>query len=250
MSSSEEIRLTEEMENKNTSLISESFDIAVFLLNEYIDKPKYWNSVQTIINKYKSIRKIKRDGNGFYRGFIYRIFEYISMNNKTELYNKMLRKIEEARDLAKRNLSDSLSNLIDELYNEFKTKFDKCFTDGVSCRDYLDILFHGDNKQNCNFLVLFIKYSIAGYLRENQILYKEHFRQDYEWIINEVMQPNREADLPQILVCVNCFDIGVKIENLTCEGVKLVKYPEIRDEKDIFITVLLAKENYDLLYDN
>jgi len=245
MSSSDEI---------GTPLISESLDIAV-LLNEYIDQPEYLNSVQTIINKYKTIRKIKRDGNCFYRGFIYRIFEYISMNNKTELYNKMLRKIEEARDLAKRNLSDSLSNLIDELYNEFKTKFDKCFTDGVSCRDYLDILFHGDNKQNCNFLVLFIKYSIAGYLRENQILYKEHFGQDYEWIINEVMQPNREADPPQISVCVNCFDIGVKIENLTPEGVISVKFPESRDEKDIFITVLLAKdllakENYDLLYDN
>ena len=240
MSSSDEI---------GTSLISESLDIAV-LLNEYIDEPEYLNSVQTIINKYKSIRKIKRDGNGFYRGFIYRIFEYISMNQKTELYNKMLRKIEEARDLAKRNLSDSLSNLIDELYNEFKTKFDMCFTDGVSCRDYLDILFHGDNKQNCNFLVLFIKYSIAGYLRENQIFYEEYFGPDYEWILNEAMQPNKEADQAQISVCVKCFDIEVKIENLTREGVKLVKCPDNRDEKDIFITFLLAKENYDLLYDN
>ena len=171
------------------------------------------------------------------------------MNKKTELYNKMLRKIEEARDLAKRNLSDSLSNLIDELYNEFKTKFDMCFTDGVSCRDYLDILFHGDNKQNCNFLVLFIKYSIAGYLRENQIFYEEYFGPNYEWILNEAMQPNKEADQPQISVCVKCFDIEVKIENLTPEGVKLVKCPDSRDEKDIFITFLLAKENYDLNYD-
>ena len=112
MLSSEEIRLTEEMENKNTSLISESFDIAVFLLNEYIDKPKYLNSVQTIINKYKSIRKIKRDGNCFYRGFIYRIFEYISMNNKTELYNKMLNKMVEARDLVKKDICKRICYLI------------------------------------------------------------------------------------------------------------------------------------------
>ena len=161
----------------------------------------------------------------------------------------MLNKMVEARDLVKKNLS--VSNLIDEFYEEFKKKFDKCFTLGVSCRDYLDILFHDVNKQYCNILVLFIKYSIAGYLRENQILYEEYVGQNYDnWINNEVMQLNKEADQPQISACVNCFDIEVKIENLTQEGVKSMKFPEIKDEKDIFITFLLTDGNYDLLYDN
>jgi len=240
----------------NTPLISESSDIAS-LLNEYRDNSQYLNSVQTIANKYKSIRKIRRDGNCFYRGFIYRIFEYISVNNKTELYNKMLRKIDEARDLAKKNLL--VSNLIDEFYNAFIGEFCSCFNSftntGVSCKDYLDKLFHGNNKEKCNYLVLFIRYSIAEYLRENKILYEDSVEasvgQDYNnWLINEVEPIDKEADQFQILACVNFFDIRVKIENLTKDRVWSVTFPESKDDKDIFVTFLFTPGHYDLLYDN
>ena len=253
---SEELRITTEEENiirqeiaEKNHLISESLDISN-LINEYRENQQYINHVKTIANKYKSFRKIRRDGDCFYRGYIYRIFEYICMKNKTELFNKMLSKIDEARDLARKNLLD-----IDEFYHLFFGKFSDCFysfiRNEVSCRDYLDNLFNDNNINTCNSLVLFIRYSIAGYLRENKSLYKEYVEQDYDdWIKNEVIQLNKEADHVQIVACVNCFDIGVKIENLTADGVESKKFPEGRDEKDIFITFLLTPGHYDLLYDN
>ena len=235
----------------NTPLISPSAE-TISLLNEYKDNSQYLNSIQIIANKYKSIRKIRRDGNCFYRGFIYRIFEYICMNKKAELYEKMCKKIDEARDLAKKNLL--VSNLIDDFYNVFIGEFCSCYNSltnsGISCRDYLDKLFDNKNKEKCNYLVLFIRYSIAQYLRENKMLYEGYVDRDYDsWLINEVEPIDKEADQIQIMACVNFFEIGVKIEYLNKDKSELMKFPEDKDEKDIFIIFFFTPGHYDLLYD-
>jgi len=250
--------LNVEMENliredidSNTPLISDNSD-TIGLLNEYKDNSQYIDSVQTIANKYKSIRKIRRDGNCFYRGFIYRIFEYICINKKTELYEKMCKKIDEARDLAKKNLL--VSNLIDEFYNLFIGEFCTCYNSltnsGISSREYLDKLFDNKNKEKCNYLVLFIRYSIAEYLRENKMLYEAYVDQNYDiWLINEVEPIDKEADQIQIMACVNFFEIGVKIEYLSKAKSEIMKFPEDKDDKDIFIIFFFTPGHYDLLYD-
>jgi len=237
--------------DSNTPLISDNSD-TIGLLNEYKDNSQYIDSVQTIANKYKSIRKIRRDGNCFYRGFIYRIFEYICINKKTELYEKMCKKIDEARDLAKKNLL--VSNLIDEFYNVFIGEFCTCYNSltnsGISSREYLDKLFDNKNKEKCNYLVLFIRYSIAEYLRENKMLYEAYVDQNYDiWLVNEVEPIDKEADQIQIMACVNFFEIGVKIEYLSKAKSELMKFPEDKDDKDIFIIFFFTPGHYDLLYD-
>ena len=222
------------------------------LVKEYQDNLDYKDSIKIIADKYQSIRKIRRDGNCFYRGFIYRIFEYISIRQNNELYQKFIRKIEEAKDIAKKN--NKLLTILNESYNLFLGEFCSCYNSlldsNMSCRDYLDKLFHSNNKEKCNYLVLFIRYCIAEYIRENKILYEAYIEGDLEnWIIKEVEPIDKEAEQVQIMACVNLFDIGVKIEYLNKVRNQVIKYPEGAKDEDIFIVFLYSPGHYDLLYD-
>ena len=237
----EEIELT-------TPLISDQLPINS-LLDDYKNNMEYSNSVKQITNKYKYIRKVRRDGNCFYRSYIYRLFEYICMKNNTDLYEKVKKKITDAKDLIQRNGYDW--TFIEDFYKIFYTQFYHSFnslqTKGATVRDYLDALF--SDKETGNYLIYFIRFCIAAYLKENSFLYEVYVDMPFQsWITNEVEAIDHEADQIQIIACVNYFDVGVKIEYLNPDKNEVMKFPEDKNENDIFITVLFTPGHYDILY--
>ena len=255
----EEIRLNYEMsiEYENTirqqieltsPLISEELPINI-LLNDYKSNLEYSNSIKEITNKYKHIRKVRRDGNCFYRSFIYRIFEYICMKNNKNLYEHIVKKITESKDLIIRNGYDW--TFIEDFYNHFYLEFYHCFnsleTKGVTVRDYLDNLFK--DKEKGNYLIYFIRFCIAAFLKENSYLYEVYVDGPFgNWVSAEVEAIDHEADQIQIMACVNYFDIGVRIEYLNPNKNEVMKFPEDKPDDQIFVTVLFTPGHYDLLY--
>jgi hypothetical protein len=232
----------------STPLISEQLNINI-LLEDYKNNFEYANSIKEITNKYKYIRKVRRDGNCFYRSFIYRLFEYICMKNDNVLYEKIKKKIMEAKDMIKNNGYDW--TFIEDFYKIFYTQFYYSFnslqTKGETVRDYIDALFK--DKEAGNYLIYFIRFCIAAYLKENSFLYEVYVDIPFQnWITNEVEAIDHEADQIQIMACVNYFDIGVKIEYLNSVKNEVMKFPEDKPEKDIFITVLFTPGHYDILY--
>ena len=233
---------------QTTPLISELLDIKI-LLKDYEENLEYANSVKIITEKYKYIRKVRRDGNCFYRAYIYRLFENICMKNNNQLYNDMLKKIEGIKDLTAKNGYDWI--LVEDFYNVFYGEFCSCFNsvnnNGVSVRDYMDNLFN--DKDKGNYLIYFIRFCIAAYLKENRTLYEVFIEGDFEtWIRKEVEAIDNEAEQIQIMACVNYFDIGVKIEYLNKLKNEVVKFPEDKKDEDIFIEVLFTPGHYDILY--
>ena len=233
---------------QTTPLISELLDIKI-LLKDYEENLEYANSVKIITEKYKYIRKVSRDGNCFYRAYIYRLFEYICMKNNNSLYNDMLKKIEGIKELTAKNGYEWL--LVEDFYNVFYGEFCSCFNsvnnNGVSVRDYMDNLF--SDKDKGNYLIYFIRFCIAAYLKENRMLYEVYIEGDFDtWIVKEVEAIDNEADQIQIMACVNYFDIGVKIEYLNKFKNEVVKFPEDKKDEDIFIEVLFTPGHYDILY--
>ena len=232
----------------STPLISEQLNINI-LLEDYKNNFEYANSIKEITNKYKYIRKVRRDGNCFYRSFIYRLFEYICMKNDNALYEKIKKKIMEAKDMIKNNGYDW--TFIEDFYKIFYTQFYYSFnslqTKGETVRDYIDALFK--DKEAGNYLIYFIRFCIAAYLKENSFLYEVYVDMPFQnWLTNEVEAIDHEADQIQIMACVNYFDIGVKIEYLNSVKNEVMKFPEDKPEKDIFITVLFTPGHYDILY--
>ena len=232
----------------STPLISEELPISI-LLDDYKSNNEYSTSIKQITDKYKYIRKVRRDGNCFYRSFIYRIFEYICIKNNKNLYEHIKKKISEAKELIKRNGYDW--TFIEDFHNIFYMEFYHCFNSlqakGVSVRDYLDNLF--SDKEKGNYLIYFIRFCIAAFLKENSFLYEVYVDGAFEnWITNEVEAIDHEADQIQIMACVNFFDIGVKIEYLHPYKNEVMKFPEDKPDDQIFITVLFTPGHYDLLY--
>ena len=233
---------------QTTPLISDQLEIQI-LLDDYKDNLEYANSVKTITEKYKYIRKVRRDGNCFYRAFIYRLFEYICMKNDNTLFNDILKKIEGIKDLTAKNGYDWM--IVEDFYTVFYGEFCSCFNsvnnNGVSVRDYMDNLFK--DKEKGNYLIYFMRFCIAAYLKDNRQLYEMYIEGDFDtWIRKEVEAIDNEADQIQIMACVNYFEIGVKIEYLNKHKNEVVKFPEDKKDEDIFIEVLFTPGHYDILY--
>ena len=100
----------------SSPLVSDELSIIV-LMDDYKFNSEYANSVKQITDKYKHIKKVRRDGNCFYRSFIFRLFEYICIKNNKNLYEHICKKIKDSKDLIERNGYDW--SFIQDFYNIF-----------------------------------------------------------------------------------------------------------------------------------
>ena len=234
-------------ELEQTPLISENISVNK-LVDEYKSNEEYSKSVENISKKYKEIRKVRRDGNCFYRAFIFRLFEHICMKNNKELFEKIKQKIIGAKELTGRNGYDWI--VVEDFYDLFLEEFNSCFNSlekNITVRDYLDNLFKDKNKGN--YLIYFIRFCIAAFLKEKKEDYKMYIEGPFEnWVRNEVEAIDHEADEIQIMACVNYFDIGVKIEYLNKNQREVVKLPYDKSDDQFFIFLLFTPGHYDILY--
>jgi len=247
MSIEYENSLRQEIE-MSTPLVSEEIPTSI-LMEDYKSNSEYANSVKQITDKYKHMKKVRRDGNCFYRSFIFRLFEYICIKNNKALYEHVIKKIKEAKDLIERNGYDW--SFIQDFYNIFYMEFHHCFNSLEACqisvRDYLNKLF--SDKEKGNYLIYFVRFCIAAFLKENSFLYEVYVDGPFgNWITSEVEAIDHEADQIQIMACVNYFEIGVRIEYLHPFKNETMKFPEDKPDDQIFITVLFTPGHYDLLY--
>ena len=238
--------LLEEVINK-VPLISELLDINELLKNYKEDSPEL-NIVKLITTKYTKFRQVRQNGNSFYTCFLYRLFEFISLNKDKTLYDKIFKKILDAKTLITKNGYDW--DFLKDSYNLFKIEFNSCFEQSLislkSSRQYLDELFKSDERMN--YLNHFIHFCVAAYIKENKILYENYISDDFEKWILKVEEVGLECCQLEILACVNYFDIGVKIEYLYPSKLDVVKYPENKKGDEIFINMLFRPDHYDVLY--
>jgi ubiquitin thioesterase protein OTUB1 len=238
--------LLEEVINK-VPLISELLDINELLKNYKEDSPEL-NIVKLITTKYTKFRQVRQNGNSFYTCFLYRLFEFISLNKEKTLYDKIFKKIVDAKTLITKNGYDW--DFLKDSYNLFKVEFNSCFEQSLislkSSRQYLDELFKSDERMN--YLNHFIHFCVAAYIKENKILYENYISDDFEKWILKVEEVGLECCQLEILACVNYFDIGVKIEYLYPSKLDVVKYPENKKGDEIFINMLFRPDHYDVLY--
>jgi len=170
---------------ETTPLISEELNIDK-LIEEYKSNEEYSKSVENISQKYKYIRKVRRDGNCFYRSFIFRLFEHICIKNDKTLFEKIKQKIIDSKELTGRNGYEW--DVVEDFYDLFLKEFTDCFNSlsyQKTIRDYLNELFK--DKDKGNYLIYFIRFCIAAYLKENKESYQMYIDIPFdEWIRKEV----------------------------------------------------------------
>lgn len=236
-----ELRL--EIEN-SSPLISELLEID-FLTNEFKDSI-FVSSIKEITTKYKKIRTVRRDGNCFYRSYLFRIFEHIVQMKDKKLTEKIIKLSEESKDIIVNNGYEWI--VVEDFYNMFVSELKFISElDPVNKEEYLKLLF--SDKEKCNYLIAYIRMFIAAYIRQNRILYENFILEDLDsWVRRDVEPVDVECDHLQIIAVTNCFGVGVIIENLNEKKIETMKFPE--EGCDYYFTKMLFRPgHYDILYD-
>lgn len=109
-----ENELRNEIEN-SSPLVSDKMNIN-FLVEEFKNSI-FEKAVNDVIKKYSQIRTVRRDGNCFYRSFIFRLFEELSINKSKALHDQITKVVEESKALTERN--DYQWLVVEDFYNMF-----------------------------------------------------------------------------------------------------------------------------------
>jgi hypothetical protein len=100
---------------QTSPLVSDKLAIS-YLINEFHDS-NFMNSVVDITQKYKFIRTVRRDGNCFYRSFMFRLFEELSLKKQSKLYNEVVKVVEDSKTLCEKNGYQWM--VFEDFYNMF-----------------------------------------------------------------------------------------------------------------------------------
>ena len=238
--------LLEEIINK-TPLISEVMDIKELLKKFKNDEPEI-NIAKLVTSKYSYFREARSNGNSFYICFIYRLFEYISLNRNQVLLSRISQKLLDSKNLIIKNGYDW--DFLKESFSLFANEFLACFKQAnislKTGREYLDKLFKSE--QSFNYFNLYIHFCIAAYIKEHKILFENYISEDFETWIRKVEEIGLECSQLEILACAYFFDVGIKIEYLYPNKYNTDKFPEDKKSDEIFIHILFRPNSYDILY--
>src|SRR5690606_35607821 len=99
----------------SSPLVSDKMSIE-YLATEF-KYSAFENSIKDILSRYKHIRTVRRDGDCFYRSYMFRLFEELSMKKSKELHDKVVKIVEESKGLSERQGVEW--SLYEDLFNSF-----------------------------------------------------------------------------------------------------------------------------------
>jgi ubiquitin thioesterase protein OTUB1 len=182
-------QLKEEIE-KNSPYISDLVDLGV-LKEEYRDN-KFENCFDDLYKRFTKVRRLRRDGNCFYRAFLFQFFEYFIHNKESALYASFLANIEKSKKELMDQGYDEMA--IEDFYDLFLTEVKKLKTVKIeNAAEHLLALL--GNKEEATYLVMYSRFLTSLYLKQNVVLYEDFIGGDIAvFCVQEVEQVDAECD--------------------------------------------------------
>lgn len=235
--------------NEQFALISDLLPVAN-LNTEYMDDPVYKKKVEDISTKYKYIRKVRPDGNCFYRGFGFTILEYL-IKNKDE-FIKFRKIVEDSKaKLLQLNFPqftiEDFYDTIMEVINRVEPKEDS------TQQLVLDDLFKLFNEQAySDYVVVYLRLITSGKLQEDADFYSNFIEGNYtslsDFCKKEVEPMYKESDHIHIIAICAALGVNVRVEYMDRGTHEVIAhdFPESSDNPPIFL--LYRPNHYDILY--
>ena len=194
--------------------ISEVKDIQV-VVQEYAESKFAASVIELTKDKaeggrgYKHIRRLRRDGNCFYRSFLFQLFEHYALNMKTHetQYKKLIEIVKESKDdLVKNGGYDEI--VIEDFYDCFLEALEKLATledefkkQSVTptYEEYVHLHLLGllCNHEMANYIIMYARFMAACHLKKNAILFEDFLGTDMAtFCMREVEQVDVECDHP------------------------------------------------------
>ena len=197
------------------------------VLKEEYKANKFENCFDVLYARYKNVRRMRRDGSCFYRGFLFQLFEHLIKNTQDRT---LLEKVKRITDASKQDLMTNAGYdeiVIDDFFDAFKAAVDKLETiQPEGAAEHLLALL--GNNEDANYLIMYIRWLTACFLKKNAILYEDFVGGDIAgFCTREVEQLDVDADHLQIIALTSYFEMGVEINSVDANGtIQTILLPE------------------------
>lgn len=240
-------------------LISPPYKIAV-LFEEYQNAPNFLkkaSSLETVYHK-MTIRKARKDGNCFYRSFLFRFCELLCMGNQ---WFEKLKIFEKVKQFSEMMVTAGFEKLVFEDFEAFFVEFLNAIKSGSI--NLLNVQQSLSDKGTFNYYVMYLRFAISAYIRTSGPLFEMYFESDYEmkqFCMRDVERIDAEADQIQIISLFNLFEIPIRIyylDNNNSDLPTVFSLPdlekngveEVKNTQSKYLIQLLYRPgHYDILY--
>ncbi|KAM7539439.1 hypothetical protein Aperf_G00000056883 [Anoplocephala perfoliata] len=222
------------------------------LAEDFVDHPVYLEKLELLKKKYTKIRRLRRDGNCFYRGFGFSYLEYLLKGKRIDETKRFLKFCDECKN-----------TLIDRGYTAFTVEdFHEQFTTFVS-----NLILNGGslseleerftNPGFSDYYVVFLRLCVSSYMQRNEDFYMNFISGEKtvkKFCETEVEPMGLESDNIHISALAQAIDVPINIENCQQSGeLKKIEFPGRENEgagerASAPVTLLYRPGHYDILY--
>ncbi|TDH69415.1 hypothetical protein CCR75_002855 [Bremia lactucae] len=230
---------------------------------EYVGNPNtnFMYGIEFLNKRYEALRRVRGDGNCFFRGFIFALCEQLlpSKSNDTNaaLRNRIQQLIQASKsDLVAIGYSDVAIDAFWETFVDYLA--------AMETRSHAELVqdFQTEGGES-EYLVWYMRLLTAGYMKKHVDTFHPFIEGLYpgqtvaEFCSAEVEPMGKECDQPQIVALTEALQVGVKIEYLDGSagpGENLQNYVCSPYEKKtnksmpVIITLLYRPGHYEILY--
>ncbi|RMX69399.1 hypothetical protein DD238_002448 [Peronospora effusa] len=220
--------------------------------------------IESLNTQYEALRRVRGDGNCFFRGFIFALCERLlpSFSGSLEDNHVTLRRHIQYK------IQHSKNELIAIGYSDVAIDtFWETFVDylaAMETRSYAELVrdFQTEGGE-AEYLVWYMRLLTAGYMKKKSEMFQPFIDGLYpgqtvaQFCAAEVEPMGKECDQPQITALTEALQVGVKIEYLDGSagpGEKLQSYvcspshDVMKQRESEMITLLYRPGHYDILY--
>ena len=172
----DQINLNQDYENELRKAINESMPFIsdlqpLNLMQHEFGDSKFVKCFDALQQRYTQIRRLRRDGNCFYRAFLYQIFEHFVLSGCGTDYNNFIKMLKESKDdLVKEGGYDLI--VIEDFFDCFLEEVEKLAkVEKSKAQEHcLKVL---SNHEQANYIIMYSRFMAATYLKKNAIMFED-----------------------------------------------------------------------------
>lgn len=204
----------------------------------------YRHKVGDLKSRYKKIRKVRGDGNCFFRAFGFAYLERLL--NKPQEYDSLLETAGKSKDYLLEQLGYP-QYTVEDFFETFVEIVGHVKTPGT-----VDDLLQVFNDQGfSDYFVVFLRLLVSGELQKNEDEY-QHFidggRTVKEFCSQEVEPMSKESDHIHIVALSRSLNVSLAVEYMDRDGNKCNRLSFGENESEPALILLYRPGHYDILY--
>ncbi|VDP81757.1 unnamed protein product [Echinostoma caproni] len=166
--------------------------------------------------KYRGIRRLRRDGNCFYRAFGFAYMEHLLTGKRIKEAARLKRKCDDCRDTL---LSLGYTQFtVEDFHEQFTAMIDRFSTEGATLQE-LEETFN--NQAYSDYYVVFLRLLVSAFMQKHAVFYANFIdegRTINQFCETEVEPMARESDNIHVAALALAVGLPIAIENCQQSG--------------------------------